>query len=100
MNKQRTYFALPADLIVGESMDAYNARKAALPRCTKAPTGWRCTREAGHSGPCAAVHESMEPAPILGWRVEHDLGPDYTSHQVQADQWIAEGRKVTPLVAQ
>ena len=23
--------------------------------CTKPPTGWRCTREAGHEGPCAAV---------------------------------------------
>ena len=57
----RATFALPADLIVGESMDAYHARKAALPRCTKPPAGWRCTREAGHSGPCAAVHASMDP---------------------------------------
>lgn len=23
--------------------------------CTLPPTGWRCTRVAGHSGPCAAV---------------------------------------------
>lgn len=23
--------------------------------CKLAPTGWRCTREAGHTGPCAAV---------------------------------------------
>ena len=25
------------------------------------PRGWRCTREAGHTGPCAGVHKSMEP---------------------------------------
>lgn len=29
--------------------------------CTKPPPGWRCTREAGHEGPCAAVHRSMDP---------------------------------------
>lgn len=23
--------------------------------CTKAPKGWKCTREAEHEGPCAAV---------------------------------------------
>lgn len=28
--------------------------------CTKPPAGWRCTRGAGHDGPCAAVHESMD----------------------------------------
>jgi hypothetical protein len=24
-------------------------------RCDKAPEGWKCTREGGHDGPCAAV---------------------------------------------
>ena len=28
---------------------------------SKTPPGWRCTRELGHSGPCAAVHASMDP---------------------------------------
>lgn len=28
--------------------------------CAKAPPGWRCQRAAGHEGPCAAVHDSME----------------------------------------
>lgn len=23
--------------------------------CEKAPKGWKCTRETGHDGPCAAV---------------------------------------------
>jgi hypothetical protein len=23
--------------------------------CDKAPKGWKCTRDAGHAGPCAAV---------------------------------------------
>ena len=26
-------------------------------KCSKAPTGWRCTRRGGHSGPCAAIQE-------------------------------------------
>lgn len=26
-------------------------------RCYIAPEGWRCTRNAGHTGPCAAVKE-------------------------------------------
>lgn len=33
--------------------------------CTKAPAGWTCSREAGHEGPCAAVHESMQPSAYL-----------------------------------
>lgn len=24
-------------------------------KCDAAPKGWKCTREAGHDGPCAAV---------------------------------------------
>lgn len=65
---RRTPFAMPADLIVGESLTDYHARKAALPRCgtSKAPPGWRCTRELGHSGPCAAVHASMDPDSQVG----------------------------------
>lgn len=31
------------------------------PQCTMPPKGWRCTRGAGHTGPCAAVHESLDP---------------------------------------
>ena len=23
--------------------------------CTKAPSGWKCTRQSGHDGPCAAI---------------------------------------------
>lgn len=26
--------------------------------CDKAPKGWKCTRELGHAGPCAAVKVS------------------------------------------
>lgn len=29
--------------------------------CSKAPTGWQCTRAAGHDGPCAAA-----PVELLG----------------------------------
>lgn len=54
--KNRTYFAMPADILVGESLADYAKRKAALPRCanTKAPGGWYCSRIQGHEGPCAA----------------------------------------------
>lgn len=26
--------------------------------CDNAPKGWKCTRNAGHDGPCAAVKDS------------------------------------------
>lgn len=26
--------------------------------CDKAPKGWKCTRDVGHDGPCAAVKDS------------------------------------------
>lgn len=29
-----------------------------MPKCQRAPVGWSCSRQAGHSGPCAA-----SPAP-------------------------------------
>jgi hypothetical protein len=35
-------------------------------RCTVPPRGWRCTRVAGHPGPCAAIEE------------DDDLDPGYT----------------------
>lgn len=34
--------------------------------CTRPPEGWRCTREAGHDGPCAA-----EPTRCEDWRALH-----------------------------
>jgi hypothetical protein len=30
-------------------------------RCKLPPTGWRCTRTAGHEGPCAAIEEHSQP---------------------------------------
>lgn len=34
--------------------------------CRKLETmsGWRCTRDAGHPGPCGGLHESMDLQPI------------------------------------
>lgn len=26
-----------------------------MPECKKASKGWKCTRDAGHDGPCAAI---------------------------------------------
>jgi len=31
------------------------------PECSLPPSGWKCTRSAGHEGPCAAVPESQPP---------------------------------------
>lgn len=45
--------------------------------CAVPPPGWRCTRAAGHSGPCAAVPDAgppkLPPPPVtdsfrVGWR--------------------------------
>ncbi len=36
--------------------------------CTIPPAGWRCTREAGHSGACAAVPAEAAPSIEDAWR--------------------------------
>lgn len=36
--------------------------------CTVPPAGWRCTRTAGHSGPCAAVPTDAPPTVEEAWR--------------------------------
>jgi hypothetical protein len=28
--------------------------------CKRPPTGWKCTRDSGHSGPCAAIRETYK----------------------------------------
>lgn len=43
-----------AAYIVEQRAEHENAR-ALKGTCDKAPTGWKCTRESGHDGPCAAV---------------------------------------------
>lgn len=40
-------------------------------QCTIPPEGWRCTREAGHDGPCAAVPTAADP--MVAPEVFHDL---------------------------
>lgn len=37
------------------SVERQAMKEALLPPCTVPPDGWRCTRRAGHEGPCAAV---------------------------------------------
>lgn len=40
-------------------------------QCTRPPKGWRCTREVGHAGPCAAVPvepESPQAEGVQRWR--------------------------------
>jgi hypothetical protein len=36
-----------------------------MSKCTTLPSGWECTREAGHNGPCAALPVEVTPAPRL-----------------------------------
>lgn len=33
--------------------------------CQIPPSGWRCTREAGHEGPCAALPSIRRPCKIV-----------------------------------
>jgi hypothetical protein len=35
--------------------------------CSRPPAGWRCTRDPGHDGPCAAL-------PVVGWPVDVATG--------------------------
>jgi hypothetical protein len=34
--------------------------------CDKPPSGWKCTRELGHDGPCAAYPDTVRPEPLPG----------------------------------
>lgn len=36
-------------------------------RCTRAPEGWICTRDAGHDGPCAALFDAEEHQGLIGY---------------------------------
>lgn len=38
-----------------ERLTREHARWRAAQECPRPPAGWRCTRRAGHDGPCAAV---------------------------------------------
>lgn len=51
---------------------AADAVPAALPPdpCLKPPPGWRCTRERGHRGPCAAVEQTEREVTIATGRRE------------------------------
>jgi hypothetical protein len=41
-----------------ERRAAYDPPALPLEECKVPPKGWRCTRPAGHEGPCAAVPEA------------------------------------------
>lgn len=38
---------------------AWDIHVAAGPKCELPPTGWACTRGAGHAGPCATIAQGM-----------------------------------------
>jgi len=35
------------------------------PPCTRPPTGWRCTLDADHQGPCPTVVDYQPPSPLV-----------------------------------
>lgn len=44
------------DLLTSEQRgEGINAARHEISGCKVPPAGWRCTREAGHAGPCAAI---------------------------------------------
>jgi hypothetical protein len=56
-----TAFAIIAGSLGGAAAAVfYLTREPHAPKgaCPMPPTGWSCTREPGHEGPCAAVHVS------------------------------------------
>jgi hypothetical protein len=42
-------------------------------QCMVPPKGWRCTRMAGHEGPCAAVSDSNDPPVCEACEDEYSL---------------------------
>lgn len=43
--------------------------------CTVPPSGWLCTRHRGHTGPCAAIPDSLEHSIVAfeGWREDERI---------------------------
>lgn len=52
--------------------------------CALPPTGWRCTRDAGHEGPCAAVPTFLAGEP------EFDAAVDAVMERFHAPAEYAE----------
>lgn len=58
-------------------VDAFVEALLKQPRCTVPPTGWTCTRKAGHSGPCAAVEQYLSLCDAMGYKAgEQELSPE------------------------
>lgn len=53
---------------LGEVLEEHAAHEAKEKECQVAPAGWRCTRAAGHEGPCAAV--AIEDEELSVWTHE------------------------------
>ena len=55
--KRRDAYPTPAPITAPVSIEGHWPKLEAFDRgeCTVPPPGWRCTREPGHEGPCAAV---------------------------------------------
>lgn len=75
--------------------------------CDQPPEGWRCTRGAGHDGPCAALPApGCGPQAAMDWREEAD---HYRSAYLAALEAISRhqsqikareaGRRVSSVVA-
>lgn len=65
---------------------AWEKHKAAGP-CDRPPTGWKCSRGYGHSGPCAAVRRP-DPTPLEIARAEY---PDADPAMIERIVQIAKG---------
>lgn len=89
------------------------------PECSLPPPGWKCTRKAGHDGPCAAVPTRpcgtvpimLSDEPWIGvdldatlahyddWRGIDHIGPPIEAMQTRVKQWLSEGKHVRILTA-
>ena len=52
--------------------------------CGKPPFGWRCTRGAGHTGPCAAV-ETPEDIEFVAKGMERLRAAGFFASELQTD---------------
>jgi hypothetical protein len=53
---------LPTEFVILTLIDMNND-------CKLAPDGWRCSREAGHEGPCAAWPDTIWLKIVWAWRM-------------------------------
>jgi len=109
--ESQTLIEAARNVATGETTLAQVIADTLAPECGLPPPGWKCTRKAGHTGPCAAIQLLLNDQPWIGvdldatlahydeWRGIDHIGPPIEAMQTRVNQWLSEGKHVRILTA-